>query len=177
MGRFLKFNGGKFYLKKYYTSYQSLQLLTITFNKFYNISDTLFQDIDRTLVKFEQLPHFLEIFSSEPNNSSATNGACSGNESDSPQPTSDTLNNNNNNQQGSEKGLLTPGDIRISGRTYSVTDSAHLFLSILVRSKLRSFNLEIVVEEWEPVETFPGARGSTSKKCFGRGRGGGQSTN
>jgi hypothetical protein len=78
-------------------------------------------------VKFEQLPHFLEIFSSE--QSSVTNGACS--DSDSPQPSSDTLNNNNN-HKGSEKQVLTPGDIRISGRTYSVTDSAHLFLAILV---------------------------------------------
>lgn len=108
---------------------------------------TFFQDIAQTLVKFEQLPHFLEIFSSsDPPSSaatpaggptsaaqsaqtlSATNGAASGSDSDSSK--SDLLNNNNNRKDGDAK--LVPGDIRISGRTYSVTDSAHLFLSILV---------------------------------------------
>ena len=88
------------------------------------------QDIERTLVKFEQLPHFLEIFSSD--QPVTPNGACSGSDSDSPAPPADRLNNNNKHKDK----RLTPGDIRISGRTYSVTDSAHLFLSILVCSTL-----------------------------------------
>ena len=99
------------------------------------------------MVKFEQLPHFLEIFSSSdppscaatsagPSSAgptalqppSASNGAASGSDSDSSK--SDLLNNNNSQKDGDAKPV--PGDIRMSGRTYSVTDSAHLFLSILV---------------------------------------------
>ena len=111
-------------------------------------------------MKFEQLPHFLEIFSSD--QPSPANGACSGSDSDSSAPPTDRLNNNNNNKDLSNNkdgdrsnnkdgerstsgdnnnrkdggnNRLTPGDIRISGKTYSVTDSAHLFLSILVSFK------------------------------------------
>ena len=112
-------------------------------------------------MKFEQLPHFLEIFSND--TPSPANGACSGSDSDSPPPP-DRLNNNNNragqklsnckdgetllnckeedsstsgdnNNHKDGDNRLTPGDIRISGKTYSVTDSAHLFLSILVSFK------------------------------------------